>query len=246
MAVSVVLRTSADSANAATFGSDGGLYASAGVAPRLGTYEFSIDNSWGAPSTTNYAYVLPAVNAANAAMVANYAYMQPVMFARNCTIQGLKLSCTTAGTSSYVYLASYAASTVTGMPAAKIVDVGNTYTNTTGVKDFAMTDTSTVYQAGTIYWFTTWAYTTSGYPTISMRCGLYSHPAIRVAYAAPPSNAGFFTGNTQLSFMDNSVSWSTLTSAAATVTPNTPSSTVVPAATTGAYSPQFWWYLQNV
>lgn len=244
MSVNIALRLSSDVGNQLAFGADGGLYTPP-VVPRGGPAGYTIDNSWAtAAANTTYYFAFPGTSTVSpVAMNGTMALVWPFVFTRNCKISALGLNITTAGAGSTVYHSAFASDPTTGAPAGKISDVASTAGTATGVVSSAILDTTTVWQAHTLYWMTSWAYSTgSTYPGVTMRTAGFVAP-IRLATA--PTASTWFTSFGAVAYYDNARTWGTLTSAPASLSATPPTGSASPGSGF-SNAPHVWLGLLNV
>ncbi len=246
MALSVSVKSSSDTMNGLTFGTDAGLW-SGGAPARGGQYNITIDNSWTPPDgATKYWYTLPSCGAVGFSVPANTALIWPVMFSRACRVVDMLASVTTAGAGSQFYTSAYASNAATGLPAGKLTDLvrfdGST---TSSAKTGTLLAPSFVFAPGTIYWLASWIYTTGSYCTMQMRSASANNPYAPLRLPTVPTNVSWWGAGFHASLSETAASWATLTTGPATLSPTQPNVTVAPAAP-HIYAPFFWWGLVNV
>jgi hypothetical protein len=241
MAVGVTLRISADSDNRATFGTDGGLSAVAGTAPRAGTFGFMIDNSWSTSAAADYWYQPPVFSSSYIALASGTAYIWPFMMSRPGRFTGARCYVNAVGAGSTIYTSVYSSDASTGLPSAKITDLVSFPGTATGVATATVLDATTTFSGQALYWMATWAYTTSAYPTIAMRIPNLMSVSMRLP--SNPTVAAYFTGNGIGGMLDTSITWNTVTAAPPALSPTYASA----AGLNGTqYAPTFWVGVQNV
>lgn len=211
MAVTVSARLSTDSGNALSFGSDTGLYGALPNPVRGGAQAWTIDNSWGTAVGTSYYYYLGNLSVA-ASPTAGTAYIWPIVFSRAAKFTSLQLYVSTAGAGSSLYHSVYSSDT-TGLPSAKLSDLGYGSTAATGVVNHTMTDTTTVWQPYTLYWVCSWINTSSASPTFYMRN--IGTSSIRLSVA--PTGVGWWSSTGALSLLDTTSGWTTRTTGPASL-----------------------------
>lgn len=248
MSVSVALKLSTDNGNLLSFGSDNGLYAASSAAlPRGGPYGTIVDNSWASASAgTPFYYTLGTTAISNTAIPANTAIVWPIMFARACKFTGAGLNVAAAGAGSRVYTAMYTSDANTGLPAQKITDLAYWTTTATGVASCQNLETNSYsWQPYVLYWVATWAYTTSAYPSITMRNNSSGGIASARIITGLPTVTTFYTGAVPISYTDTATTWSSQMTGPNTLSPNLLSGTTG-AVATNSQAPFIWWGLINV
>ncbi len=234
MPLVISAKISTDAGNTAKFGTDGNLLATAPPSWD-GQPEYLIDNSW-APATpaTAYWYPLGLGYGANSSgsISGQVGVAQPFMVSRACKITGWALGSTTT-TSVSLYSATYSSNATTGMPLAKIADLGSVASGTGGGQVVSASSMdATVYQPRTLYWKAFWTPQAATTPTYQYRTVPLAHP-LRVPGTQTFSNVLTYPGG--LSLVDTTAGiWS------GTLGPPTFSG-----ATFGASPPYFWLSLTN-
>ncbi len=247
MALSVSVKSSSDTMNGLTLGTDAGLW-SGGAPARGGQYNITIDNSWTPPDgSTKYWYTLPSSGAVSYAGVANTAFVWPIMFSRACRVVDLLAGLTTNAAGGATFNTSvYAMNSTTGLPGAKLTDLARLdCSSVNAAKPHTITAPNFTFAPGTIYWLASWMYTISSYSAIQMRTASANSPFAPLRVPSVPTTSVWWGGGFCNSLADTSVTWSTLTSAPATLSPTQPTVTAAPAAPY-VYAPLFWWGLVNV
>lgn len=233
--VTLTAALSQDTGNGVSFGTDGGLFATAPPAPQGGTAGHTFDLS-AAASGQAWWYNLPGANTQTT--ISGSAIYWPLLVTRAARLTGAALNVGTAGTGSHLRNALYAADPVTGLPGTAISSnwfIVNTaavaFTTATGV------DTTSVLSAFTPYYVLTWVYTTSGYPVVSCRTGAGSMIAPLPRVALPTSTSSYNTGYFGYTETVSAAAWNTLT---------VPPATVGTSGSPAAYAPYYWLQFTNV
>ncbi len=233
MPLVISAKVSADAGNTAKLGTDGNLLAAA-PASWDAQPEYLIDNSWAPPTpATAYWYPLGLSYGSNSSssLSTQTGVAQPFMVSRACKITGWSLASTTA-TSVSLYSATYSSNATTGLPLAKIADLGSVSSGTGSGQAVSTSVTDgTVYQPRTLYWKALWTPQTATIPTYMCRVVPMAHP-LRVPGTQTFSNILSFPGG--LSISDSTAAnWS---------------GTTGPATFSGTFSaapPFFWLSLTN-
>jgi hypothetical protein len=231
-------KTSTDAGNLAKIGADGGIYVGSPYSAMAGLNPaYTLDNSW-VGAGQQFWYTL-ATGSTSTMIFGATASVFPFMFAKSCTVQQMSVNVTAASGSYNLYASTYASNSVTGMPAAKIADQAQWSSAAAGaVAATTMRDTATVYVGRTLYWMAFW-YSYGTVPSVTSRLNASMFP---LRQNGPPTAVGqFTTGGANAGFPEPATTWAGLTTAPATLAPNTANTVNV-----AQSMPFIWWQVTNV